>query len=65
MKRADNVITVKIMPKITREELQQIRHMVYGSQIRVSQMALSLHNEQARIDDMVRILDTYLIEKEE
>lgn len=46
------------------KNIVELRRMIVGSQIRISQMALSLHKEQERLEDITRVLDSLLINKE-
>lgn len=49
---------------MTNDEIIRLRNLLLGTHIRISNMALSLHNEQERITDLIRVLDAILIEKE-
>ncbi len=47
---------------MTKDEIIKFRNLLLGVHIRTIHMALTLHKEQERIEDLVRILDTHLIE---
>lgn len=46
------------------KEIGDLRNFLLGSHIRITNLALSLHREQERILDMIRILDAHLIKGE-
>lgn len=44
-------------------EIEDIRQMLISSQLRISHLALSLHKEQERIEDLIRIIDSMMIKE--
>ena len=50
---------------MTKKELIELRQMIQGSMIRVCQLSLTLHKEQERYENIISIIDSYiLLEKE-
>ncbi len=43
------------------QEIIDFRNMLIGCQIRITQLALALHKEQERLENLMRITDTWLI----
>lgn len=41
--------------------LEDLRQILIGSQVRISNLALSLHKEQERVSDIIKIIDGLLI----
>lgn len=46
---------------MTKEEIISFRNLLQGQLIRTYNLSLSLHKEQERIEDLIRILDTYIL----
>lgn len=47
--------------KMSDREITEFRGMLVGCQIRIAQMALALHKEQERIENLLMITETWLI----
>lgn len=47
------------------KQINDFRHMLVGQQIRICQLALSLHKEQERIDNLISVIDSWMINKGE
>lgn len=52
------------MIKVDYKEVSDLRQMLVAEQIRICQMAMALHKETERIDNLLAIIDSWLIKKE-
>ena len=43
------------------KEITEFRNLLLGCQSRIMSVALAIHNEQERVQDLIRILDSKLI----
>lgn len=43
--------------------LKDLRQMLHGQEIRIGQLAFLLHQEQIRIQDFIKIIDSLLIKE--
>jgi len=50
---------------MTIKELQDLKNMLVGVQIRICGIALQIHKEQERVENLVNILNTALLKNEE
>lgn len=45
---------------MTERESRDLRAMLFGSQIRITNLALLLHKEQEKVQDLINIIDVSL-----
>jgi hypothetical protein len=50
---------------MTSKELHDLRNMLKGSLIRVTQISLSIHKEQERLEDAIAVIDAAILNKGE
>jgi len=46
-----------------KSDIIHLRQMIVGSQIRISHLALSLHNEQERLETIINNMDALIAEE--
>jgi hypothetical protein len=46
------------------KELLELRSLMHGHQIRIIHLALTIHKEQERIDDYIRIIDAMILKSQ-
>lgn len=46
-----------------KSDIIHLRQMIMGSQIRISHLALSLHNEQERLETIINNMDVLIAEE--
>lgn len=50
--------------EIDYKQLTDFRQMLVSEQFKVCQLALSLHKQQEKIDDLIKVVDSWLIKGE-
>ena len=50
---------------MTIRELQDFKNMLVGVQMRICGIALQIHKEQERVENLINILNTALLKKED